>query len=317
MRLGLLFTILFLPVVALAQDFSGIAQQNHLVVDPPFPEPGQTVSISVNDYSGGLFGAQISWQRDGEVIPDSINQRSVEIEAGELGVTERIAAVFTAPNGSTETLSTTLRPVYLDIIIEPQTRVPDWYLGRGMPTLGSQINATALVNDGTMLDPAGLVYTWQVNQTVLDSGPVRGRNRMSFETPRGNNFLLNLTVTRATGETVASQLKSVEVGQPTLRFYEQHALYGSQQFPITQSTALIGNSIKLQAEPFNLDTRVYNDPDVAVWEINRYETDNGSRNPYEITLQRTSASGATDIKFHVRSLQEVLQGAEDNIVINF
>ena len=83
------------------------------------------------------------------------------------------------------------------------------------------------------------------------------------------------------------------------------------------NTPTIGNTMTIQAEPFFLDTRVYNDPDVAEWEINSLKTDNGARNPYEITLQRAVTAGQTNVNFHVRSLQEVLQGSEDSITINF
>lgn len=313
----LLFTILLLPVSVSAQGFSVSGQQDNLLADPAFPEPGQTVAVTINDYSGGLFGSQITWRFNGETVPDSINQRSVEIVAGDLGTNDTVEAVFTTPSGRTETMTIGWKPTYLDIILEPQVRVPSWYQGRGMPSTFSQVIATAVVNDGTVLNPNDLVYKWQVGETVIDAGPVRGRNKIEFQTPRGNEFFISLTVSRASGGAIASKIETIEIAKPLLHFYEQHPLYGSSQFPITEQFPLIGNTVKILAEPYNLDTRVYNDPDVALWEINSIETSNGTRNPYEITLQQAAASGRTNVNFHVRSLQTILQGAEDNITIQF
>ena len=308
--------LLALPVWVSAQ-FNTFAPQNALVVTPPYPEPGQVVSVDLDDYAGGLFGATIEWSYNGDIIPTLENQRSIEFVAGDVGTTDVIEAALTTAAGVTETLSATVNPIYLDIILEPQTRVPDWYQGRSLPSIGSVVNATALVYDGNLLNPADLVYTWRVNQQVLEAGPVRGRNVMAFNTPRGNTFLLSVTVARATGETIARETIVVNSVNPELAFYEQHPLYGPSAFPIDPNRAFIGNTLAVVAEPFHLDTRVYNNPDVAVWEINGLETDNGSRNPYEITLQRGATSGQTTVTFHVRSLREILQGVEDDLRLSF
>jgi len=311
--------LLILPAVSLAQGFGATlgGQQNSLVIEPAYPAPGDIVEVQLNDYAGGLFGSRITWYYNGEVVADSTNQRTVEVVAGNLGQAGTVEAVLTPANGAPQTLRTSFTPSVLDVIIEPQTRVPDWYHGRALPSLGSQVNATALAFDGSGVAPESLVYTWQVNGQVLDGGPVRGKYKASFETPRGNSVLLSVTASRPNGEIIASKVKAVATTMPELRFYEQHSLFGSQVFPLRSSAPLVGNTMSVLAEPFYLDTRVYNNPDVSVWDINGIETDNGTRNPYEITLQRSAAAGQVELNFHVRSLQEVLQGVEDSVRINF
>ena len=75
--------------------------------------------------------------------------------------------------------------------------------------------------------------------------------------------------------------------------------------------------MSLKAEPFNLDSRVYNNPDVSEWELNGQTTSNGGGNPYEVTIQRTGETGSANLNFHVRDTPQILQGAESNIRINF
>ena len=299
-------------------DLLGISNPEiGITLSPSYPSPGEVVTASLDDYAGGVFGAQINWSYNGEPILDATNERQIQFIASSAGVESIIEAELILAQGGSQIIRESIRPVFMDIIIEPQTRVPDWYLGRALPSLGAQVNATVLLNDGSFINPQNVVYTWRLNKNVLEGGPVRGGNQMAFSTPRGRSMVLSVTAADTAGEVIASRLILVNAVTPELAFYEKHTLYGQRQLPIDGQTSVIGNVLTLKAEPFFLDTRVYNNPDVSEWEINRQSTDNGIQNPYEITLQRGATSGQTLVNFHVRSLQEVLQGAEEAIVVNF
>jgi hypothetical protein len=323
MRLRVLLVALaiFLPsAVATAQfdaaQFGG-TPQTAIILSPSNPSPGDLVTASLNDYSGGVYGSEITWRYDGEVVPNAANQRQIQFVAGDAGSNVMVEATLSLPVGGTQTLQKVVRPVYMDIIIEPQTRVPDWYAGRALPSFGSQINTTVLLNDGSFIEPQTVVYTWRVNNKVIMGGPMRGGNQVAFPTPRGGAVVVSVTATTPAGDTIASRSVRVGIVSPELGFYEKHTLYGMQSSPITSNTPLVGSILTLQAEPFFLDSRVYNNPDIAEWEINRIATDNGSNNPYEITLRSSGGNGSTNVNFHVRSLQQVLQGSEESITINF
>lgn len=312
--------IILLPSVAVAQfDMSALGgtPQIAITLSPTHPSPGDVVTASLDDYAGGMFGAQINWRYAGAPIPSATNQRQVQFVAGDAGSDTPIEVTLTRTQGDTQTLRQVISPVFMDIIIEPQTRVPDWYSGRALPSLGSQVNATVLLNDGSFIDPQSVVYTWRMNQRVLEGGSIRAGNQVAFPTPRGSSVVLSVTAADLSGNTIASRAVRVNIVQPELGFYEKHALYGMQAIPTISGATLIGSVVTLQAEPFFLDTRVYNRPDVAEWEINSVRTPNGTNNPYEITLQRTRSDGRTNVNFHVRSLQEILQGSEEAITLNF
>jgi hypothetical protein len=318
-RFWIIYILVIIPSAAFAQlDLVGLTnQETTITLNPAFPSPGELVTASLDDYSGGVYGAQIDWAYNGQLIENATNQRQVQFIAGAAGTDITIEAALDIPQGNTQYIREIISPIFMDIIIEPQTRTPDWYRGRSLPSLGAQVNATILLNDGSFIDPTTVVYTWRLNKKVLQNGPVRGGNQMSFITPRGNSMVLSVIATKLNGEVIASRAVSVNSVLPELNFYEKHTLYGMKETPTLTSSNLIGSVLTLQAEPFFLDTQVYNNPDVALWEINRIKTDNNTQNPYEITLQRTGTNGQTAINFHVRSLQEVLQGAEERIAINF
>lgn len=320
MRKLFIFTFLisgFLVNTAFAQIGSSIINPElNIELQPEFPRPGEVVTATLNDYSGGTYGSNVSWVLDGQVVTEASNQRSTQFTAGAVGVNQKIEVVLSKPQGGKEVLERTVKPVYLDIVIEPQTRVPNFYLGRSLPSIGSIVNATALVSTDTFMD-SDLVYTWRLNQTVLNGGPIRGLNQVSFTTPRGSEMVLYLQVTDTKGNVIVKRAVSIPSVEPTLKFYEVNQLFGTSHRPIVDSLALIGNSVTVQAEPFNLDSRVYNNPDLSEWKINGVNSGNVGGNPYEVTLQRVGFSGYSNLQFHVRDTTQVLQGARDSIQINF
>ena len=322
-RFCFVITLIALPLASQAQlgtfqSFTESAQEPAITLEPSFPSPGKPFTATIQDYSGGLFGSEILWRYNGALVDEATNQRAADLVAGAAGERATIEATVRTAQGDVRTITQSLTPIYIDIIIEPQTRVPDWYWGRSLPSFTSQINATALLHNGSdFLNSNEVVYTWTIGQETIENGPIRGGNKVSFETPRGNDPVLVVSAADLRGNTLARRAVRMTSVQPELAFYEKHSLYGMRTKPTQSNTSIVGNIITLQAEPFNLDTRVYNNPDVAQWEINSVTTDNGVPNPYEITLSRAGTGGRTGINFHVRSLEQILQGAEDNVVMNF
>ncbi|USN92559.1 MAG: hypothetical protein H6782_01955 [Candidatus Nomurabacteria bacterium] len=287
-------------------------------LQPEFPRPGEEVIATLNDYRGGTYGSSITWVLDGKEIPDAKNQRQTIITAGPSGKVQTIEIVLSKPDGGREVISNTLKPYYLDVIIEPQTRTPDFYLGRSLPSIGSIVNATALVSGVNGFLDTDLIYTWRLGRTVFEGGPLRGRNKISFETPMGKEMILSVEVTKPDGEIIASRAMFVASVEPEIYFYEVSTLFGIKPIPVDENISLIGNSLIIRAEPYNLDSRVFNNPDVSEWQIDRITSNNTGSNPYEVTLKRNdSGSGLSELQFHVRDLKQILQGAKGGTRINY
>ena len=320
-RYCFLLILVFLPFASGAQfnidDLQAQQQTATIILEPSFPGPGDTVKATV-DAGRNVFGAEITWIYNGTELTTANNMRSAEFVAGAAGTSNQLTARLTSAEGGTQAVSTTISPLYLDLVIEPQTRVPDWYWGRALPSYSSQINATALIHNGTnFLDSDGIVYTWRIDKETIENGAIRGGNKVSFSTPRGQTPVLFVTAANLRGETIASRAIRLNSVKPEMIYYEKHSLYGQRNISIKSAAALIGNVLTLQAEPYFLDTRVYNNPDIAQWGINSITTDNGASNPYEITLSRAGLGGSTIVNFHVRSMQQISQGVEESIRVNF
>lgn len=315
----LLLLVLFLssPAFSHAQlgDEIFYEAQSGLVLQPEYPAPFETYTVTLNDYSTNFYGAQVSWYLNNRLLSDSENQRSLTLQAPDVGFVDSLKVVLTAPGGATQTVTAAIKPVYADIIVEPQTHVPDFYTGRALPSVGSTVNLTALIN-GSAANAAQRIYTWKVNNVVLESGPLRGRNEISFSMPQDRVSVISLQISDLSGAIIAKRALSISSALPKLLFYEVSTLYGIERRALGKSFSLIGSSATLRAEPFYLSSKIFNNPNILTWKVANTEIATPSNNPYEVTLQKTGFPGITDIGFHVRSTDIILQGVEKSISVS-
>lgn len=312
-----IFLLILIPfLMSVTPVHAQMSNAPRLTIEPAFPKPNETVTIKLVGVSSQLFGSDITWTLDGEVLGDANNQREVEIVAGTLGQTQSVVASVMTPSGLKSTLVATIEPKYIDLVVEPQTRVPDFYAGRPVASVGSSIIVTALLNDGT-LQEGDYVYTWRLNNKVLDGGPIRGTNQISFDMPRGSQSTLSVVISDTTGTTIGSRSIYFRSVYPELAFYESNALYGQSATAISKKIVLTGSASTIKAEPYFLDIRTYNNPDIVEWKIDNTLQTNTGLNPYVITVQKVSEGGTSDVSFHVRSMSELLQGVENSFDIAF
>jgi hypothetical protein len=317
-RLSIVVFLLLLAPFARAQIGSSLAGEGlSLTLQPSYPGPNETVKVLLDDYSSGLFGSEVYWYINDTLYEAGYNQRSITTVAGDVGSRTSLKAVLVSSNGTKQVATATLAPVYLDIIIEPQTHVPHFYKGRALPSVGSIVNATALVNDGArFLSNSDLVYTWRINNAVIEGGPLHSKNKVSFPTPQGRYSTLSLEVAYPNGTIVAKRALSIPSVNPEIIFYEVNALYGVESNALDRRYNLISPTGTLLAEPFYLDSQVFNNPDILEWSVNRSKNSGGGANPYEVTLEKTGFPGITNLGFHVRSTTQLLQGAKGAIDVN-
>lgn len=310
-----LFSLFFLsfPLFSFAQFTGAINTGLAVELSPTHPSPNEGVTVSLNDYGGGAFGATIDWYYNDSRIDWAYNQRTITITAPNVTDTATIKAVLTKPNGATETVSKTITPYYLDVILEPQTHVPSFFKGRALPSVGSTVNATALLS-GTELISGDYLYTWRINNTVIQGGPLRGGNRVSFEMPQDSYSTLSVTVTKLDGTVLAKRLLAVPVVMPKLLFYEVSTLYGMIPRAIKSPYVLFGNGATLRAEPYHLDSAVFNNPSVISWQVDNTPV-SGGNNPYDINLERTETGGSATLLFRAQSTQKLLQGVKGELLI--
>lgn len=313
-----IFLCLFSPVsfIAAQANFSLGEQQLNIELTPLFPEPKSEFTAKADDYALPVTGRAMRWYVDGQLKAEANNEREITLESKAVGTPTTIRLVVDLMDGTSVGVTKVVTPHYLDIIIEPQTRTPAFYKGRALPSIGSTINATAIL-DGGKISSSDLIYTWQINGQVIENGANRAKNSVSFPMPQGRFATIGLDVRSVTGEVIARKIFDVQNNTPEVIFYEMSTLFGQSEKAANEGLSLTGSTLSLKAEPYNLDLRTYNDPDLAEWKIAGNKSPNPSKNPYEITLAGEGAQGETNVSFHVRSSIQVLQGAQGSMIVNY
>ncbi|KXJ98966.1 MAG: hypothetical protein UZ19_OD1000566 [Parcubacteria bacterium OLB19] len=318
MKYFVLILTLFLPFTfTSAQTSLNLGGNSELSIefDTNYFTPFAEITASVNDYTQTSQTNKIYWKVDGKSVPEFNNQRSVKLNLKDLGEATNIQVFVENANKQTVTAKKTINPIYLDIIVEPQTRTPSFYKGRALPSYGSTVNLTAMINGN--INNTDYVYNWYLNDVHLDKGSVVGKYKTSAVLGMDDYNTVTLSISKTTGELLAKRVIEIAPVESELHFYEVNALYGANNIPILNSLNLIGNSAIVRAEPYYLDIKTYNKPQYIEWKVDGVRNPNRNNNPYEVTLARQGGSGKTEVGFHVRNLDNTLQGVEDSFIINY
>ncbi len=318
MKYLVLILTLFIPFTySEAQSDFNIGSNSELSIDldTSYLSPFSEVTASLNDYTQIAQTNKIYWKIDGKSVPEFNNQRSIKLTLKDVGETTNLQAFVENANKQTVSAKKLISPIYLDIIVEPQTRTPSFYKGRALPNTFSTINLTAIINGS--INSADYVYNWYLNDINLDKGNVLGKYKTSATLGMDTYNTVTLSVSRTSGELVTKRVLEIATVEPELYFYEVNTLFGISKNPIINSLNLIGNSTIVRAEPYYLDIKTYNKPQHVEWKIDGARSPNRNTNPYEVTLARPGGSGKTEVGFHVRNLDNVLQGVEDSFSVKY
>lgn len=292
-----------------------ISTKASLQFQPAFPEPGDIVTVNLNNYSADSGSASVNWYLDGVLQPDLKNERSIQYTAGELGEIDVVSAVLTFPDGRKVTTEDARQVSYLDVILEANTYVPSFYKGRPLLTNGSQVRATAILSLGEIVSAAEYSYKWSVDNTVLQGGPIRGGRTITFTTPVRTVHRLSLEVFDLDGSLVGQKFIQLPITKPEIEFYEYNSLSGLRPLALDGKMPFTESSMTIEAVPYHLDNNVFLTNSVFEWKLNNQTVNNSDQ--LRITLDQTgdANNNLTKVNFRVSSLVNFLQNANKEIII--
>ena len=313
------FGLMFLPYcfvqAQISNDIVGNAVKINL--EPSYPNPGQIVTATLDDYAINNTNATIAWFMDNKLIAGTGNSRTITFSAPGVGKKVEIAVTLTSNTGQSLVAKQVLSPVYLDLIVEPQTYTPIFYQGRALPVNGSLININALVTTGDgLVDSSQYSYNWQLNGKSLYGGARKGNSWAQISTEFGGSVLVSVAVSDSRGVVVSKKIARIPMDSVKIKFYEVNTLYGLSHKSIMSPLTLIGNSTSIRAVPYNLDTRVTDGSLFTEWAIDSRSVVTQNSDPFEINLSRSSG-GQSTIGFKVRNLLSLLQGDEAVFAVQF
>ncbi len=312
-----LFLFLGISASSVHAQFSGMDQEASLVTSPQYPRPDSEVMVELSAYSMNTAGADIKWFEDGKELTSVRNERSITLSAGSVGATKTIKATITLPGTAPFSLTKTITPGDVDIIIESDTYVPPFYKGRALPSAESRGRAIAIVHLGGNTNPAALSYEWKLGETVLHGGPVRGKQSTEIEFPLFDDIPLSVTIYDTKGNPIVKRSIALKNTQPEIAFYEESPLRGQSEKALGREFTLVGEETTLRAEPYYLDRESAQSMGSPKWQLGGNTVDTGNIDPYTITLRKTGGAGSTPIDFIITNTQKLFQNARGSFTIYF
>jgi hypothetical protein len=316
---------LFLAIPVYAQFNPDVFGSNLSIgLSPLYPAPQSLVHLTLNAVGIDLSGSSITWRANGKIIAQGVGYDSADVTAGALGSEIDIEADVTAADGSQYSAQAIVAPTQLDLLVGSDSYTPPFYLGRALPSAGTDLIVQALAHfkrtSGALIPDSDITYTWKQDGEVL--GSISGRGKSSAVIPilhlyGGNQITVDAISSDGTrsGETTVA----VPLSTPILDLYEDHPLYGilynqalsgSAQIPETEMT--------FAAVPYFAQARAVNDSNLSyAWSVNDTRISASAGTPQEITINADNSSGQAALSLEVTHATNYYLDATGNWNLTF
>ncbi|MFA6006557.1 MAG: hypothetical protein WC764_02410 [Candidatus Paceibacterota bacterium] len=300
-------------------DFSGTMIAD---VSPVNPAPNSAVNIKVTSYATDLNRSTIVWSANGSTFTQGIGLRTVSVKVGSAGSKTTIRITAHTPEGATFAKDLSFSPAGIDLLWQAHTSVPPYYIGRALPTAGSNITIMAepdFINPaGKRIDSANIVYEWSRNGNKLESASGYGKYYLDINNLSNfSNETISVKATDISGQLVAENTIAIPVLAPRLAIYEEDSLMGTKfETAITRVFNLFTEEVTLRGEPY-FYPRISSTP-APVWMVNGEVTNTDRTNPSLITLREpTGKSGTAALVYNIDGGGNTRQSLQLPITINF
>jgi hypothetical protein len=312
----MIVTIFVAPLCTFAQTQAELTRDAlQLSVSPSYPESNSEYTVTLQSYT--VQKNTISWFVNGKEDIENRNKSTLTQKALNPGVKTLVIARITTNDGLRVEKSVTILPSRVDLHVTSDSVVPPFYKGRSLPSNGNTVNVQALVFTGQNIPSANYLYLWRLNGITQNGGAIRGGTSFSFSPTLEKNVTVSVEVQNGEGKVLAQKSQSVELVQPELYFYENNPLRGLSSITLNDPYTFISDEMTIRAEGYFMDPRLQQASILREWKISNKVVTTPLDDPQEIIIRKEGNSGSSKLSFHIRNLQQLLQGVEKSITLRF
>ncbi|MEX2514566.1 MAG: hypothetical protein WD335_00325 [Candidatus Paceibacterota bacterium] len=317
--------LILAPVVVTGQSiFSPSTDTIGLSQSPRFPEPNETITLSVVSRVINLNNKQTVWQIDGETVSSGTGVLEIDVELGGSGETTQVDFRVIV-EGEVVQRTANLSPVDVNLVWEAiESYTPPFYGGKALNPGWGKIRITALPHvyreDGQLYDAQNLIYKWEYNGLVHGDDSGRGKDSFLINTvPRRGNRV-TVEIETLDGNMVARRSVGLPISEPEIVLYPYNILFGPQGNLALDNTQELNTDeeIELIAYPYFYLT----DSDVADFIEYHWRMNGESLTPPEdkniIRLRRQSGvSGEARIDVRVQDTSSIFSTKSAGVNLQF
>lgn len=198
----------------------------------------------------------------------------------------------------------------VDLVVESESYVPNFYLGRAEPTTGNKLRLVAIPLNA---NPNAFTYRWSIGGRKLpQNGPT-----ITITAPIGDSVLVSLSVIDKNGRLWAERNEIIAIAKPEIIFYEENILRGNKSLAIGNEYLMVGNENTIYAEPFFFGTPTASSLK-AEWTINSQLIEYGANSWQRLNLKRPEDTAVKyKIKLDVINKNNLGESATRTFNLNF
>jgi len=314
----LIVCVFLLPQLLHAQLFMQQVSGIELSVNPQFPSPQSTVTVSLSAYGYATTGAKIVWYINGAQSASSTNAREITIPTGDGKKSITVEAHISTASLGTKIVKRVIAPSAVDIIAEPDTYVPLLYHGRSLPSTESPVRLVAmpqLYENGKLLPSKDVLFTWSLNGDVLLGGAQRGTNVTTITMPRFGTAEVTILAEAADGTRSAQSSATLAAVKPKLLLYETSSLYGTTLLAPKHFVSS-KEELSVSAEPYYLHRSSVASPLVTYsWTVDGKKVT--PENPRVVTLTKGAADGPQNVSMVFMNSERSAAYAQESFEASF
>lgn len=326
LRIGMyvvLCTVFALPLGGVSAQTISLSDTTNVTLTPEYPGAFSETTVSVESFNTDLRRAEITWRVDGEVRTRAVGQTEFSFTTGALGERITISMEALTLDGKRVSESITISPSIVTLIAEGAGYVPPFYQGATRYLYDGRVRVSAipeLYQNGRLVPPENLVYTWEVRHTRSPELSGFGAQTITLgsDTTYRASVPVAVTVTTLDGEVAGRGSLVLQPANGIVRLYQRDLLLGTLfSTALERELSLTGNEVTLEAYPYFFDVAERDARTLTYdWRMNGARITTGDT-PSAITLRQTGESGRARINLLVTDSQSFLARAARALYITF
>lgn len=297
---ALFLTIAFFALPAHAQyNIPDASAALSISLSPTYPQPGQTVNLSLSSTLYDLGESVVVWRANGRVIAEGEGVTETRVTAGERGTITTVSAAIAGGVASTEV---SIRPTEISILWESDSHTPPFFSGRALPSAGTSVKLHAITYFAepgkAEISPNNIIFTWKRNGGTLRDVSGRGKASATIDAPYlFGADTISVEAVSADGTIAGSASVRIPSVEPLLTLYQRHPIFGTMYYSALTGTSFVSESeMSFSAEPYYADAKTARDPLLAYeWQVNSAAVTADATDPNTITIDASRSTGIARI----------------------
>ncbi len=315
------YTFLLLCAVTLLGNLHLNAQETsaRILLSPEAPEPRSPLTLTFVGYTFNADTALITWKVNGVTQLRGVGEKSLVVQTGDVGDAMTVVVDAEDQIGNFIEQTITITPSSVTLIHEaPNSYVPFFYEGRSFAATAGLVRVTALPSlsdNGSMLDPSQLSYTWHVNDELAKTSSGRGRQSADVRL----DYLRSKTTVRVVVQTPlgTSVSKTITISpfpiKPT--FYRYDEILGTMLiYPILKRLE-VSKPTPVKVEPYFVSSKDQKPP-VYKWLLDGFDVTPFDGQTTTLSPKENSV-GTSNLSVSISGPDKRLQSSETSLEIIF